>query len=201
MKTIFKKMTGILGLLAMGTLLAGVAAAQCGSMDLPQISGKYHKQSWKAVDGAARLLRVADGMDPIVGLWNVKFISEGNDGIPDGTVIDNSFTAWHSDGTEFNNSGLRSPASSAVCMGVWQNLGNGIYKLNHFGMSWDPSNTTAPIGPANIRENITLAKDGNAFSGKFTIDQYDSSGNLLAHLQGNIAAHRIDINTHARQVL
>lgn len=201
MKKTFKKIVGTLSVLMAAALLTATAIAQCGTLSLPQVKGELHRQSWRVGDGAATLIQVADSVDPIVGLWNVKFISEGNDGIPDGTVIDNAFTEWHSDGTEFMNSGLRSPASSAVCLGVWQSLGGGIYKLNHFAMSWDPSNTTAPIGPANIRENITLARDGNAFSGKFSIDQYDSSGNLLAHIHGNLAAHRIDINTNAKQLL
>jgi len=29
--------------------------------------------------------------------------------------------------------------------------------------------------------NLILAKDQNAYSGKFMINQYDESGNLLAH--------------------
>jgi hypothetical protein len=35
--------------------------------------------------------------DRIVGFWKVKFFSEGNPGIPDGTVIDNAFVQWHSE--------------------------------------------------------------------------------------------------------
>ena len=59
---------------------------------------------------------------PIVGFWKVKFISEGNSGIPDGTVIDNGFAQWHSDGTEILNSS-RPPATSSFCLGVWQKSG------------------------------------------------------------------------------
>jgi hypothetical protein len=63
---------------------------------------------------------------------------------------------------------------------VWENLGAGFYKLNHFGIGWDPSNLSGSLGPGQKR-TLILAKDQNAYSGKFTIDQYDESGNLPAH--------------------
>src|SRR5215470_5868510 len=41
--------------------------------------------------------------DPIVGMWSIRFVS-------DGTEIDHGLSQWHSDGTEFMNSGGLSPA-------------------------------------------------------------------------------------------
>lgn len=126
----------------------------------------------------------------IVGLWKFQFISENNPGIPDGTVIDNGLAAWHSDGTEIMNSGLRPPPTGNFCMGVWKQTGQSTYSLNHIGLSWDPTGTTF-VGPANIRVRVTLNPNGNSYTGKFTIDQYDPNGNLLVHLAGNVGALRI----------
>ena len=51
------------------------------------------------------------------------------------------------------------------------------------------------MGPANIRESVTLSADGRSYSGTFSIDQYDTHLNLLAHIVGNIAATRVTIDT------
>jgi hypothetical protein len=77
-------------------------------------------------------------------------------------------------------------------MGVWKKVGNN-YVLNHFAKSWDPDGNF--IGPANIRERIHLDRGGQTYSGTFTLDQYDTSGNLLVHIEGEVAATRITVNT------
>jgi len=136
--------------------------------------------------------------DPIVGFWRVDLISEGNSGIPDGTVLDAGFTQWHSDGTEILNSS-RAPATQSFCLGVWEKTGTSKYKLNHFGISWNPDETL--LGPANIREEITLSPDRNSYAGTFTLDQYNAGGNLLAHVAGRVKAKRITVNTTITDVL
>ena len=128
----------------------------------------------------------------IVGLWSVTFTSEGSSGIPDGTVIDQGYATWHADGTEIMNSG-RPPISGNFCMGVWRPTNRSSYKLNHVTLSWDPTGTMF-VGPGNIKEQVTLGHGGNSYSGTFTIDQFDTNGNLLAHIQGNIAAERITVD-------
>jgi len=137
-----------------------------------------------------------DGSDRagIVGLWKIKFISKGNTGIgiPDGAPIDDGYATWHSDGTEIMNSG-RPPITSSFCMGVWKKTGRSSYKLNHFGLSWDPTGKTL-IGPANIKEEIVLDGNENSYSGTFTIDQYDTEGHLLAHISGLVSAKRITVD-------
>lgn len=100
------------------------------------------------------------------------------------------------------NSGLRPPASGNFCLGVWENLGAGGYKLNHFGIGGDPSNLSGPLrAGTDQKRTLILAKDQNAYSEKFTIDQHDESGDLLAHVQGAISAHRIVVDTHVKQIL
>ena len=125
----------------------------------------------------------------IVGLWSFQFVSEGNDGIPDNTVLDQGYAMWHADGTEMINSG-KPPITSSFCMGVWKPTGLFTYKLNHVALSWDPSGTTF-VGPASIREEVTLDHSGDSYSGTFTIDQFDTNGNVIAHVQGTVNATRI----------
>jgi hypothetical protein len=73
------------------------------------------------------------------------------------------------------------------------------YKLNHFALSSDPSGKL--IRPARIQEDVFLDHHGDSYSGTFTIDQYDLSGSLLVHLQGQITATRIRVDTPVEDVL
>jgi hypothetical protein len=47
------------------------------------------------------------------------------------------------------------------------------------------------VEQAIIRENVTVSRDGNSFSGTFTTDVYDTFGNLQAHFDGQVKAARI----------
>ena len=127
---------------------------------------------------------VAERMEPIVGLWKVNLVVDGN-------VIDSGYTTWHADGTEIMNSS-RPPMSGSFCMGVWKRTGNS-YKLNHWALSWDPTGQTF-IGPANVHETITVARGKKAYSGTFALDQYDTNGNVLAHVEGTVSAERITVD-------
>jgi hypothetical protein len=135
----------------------------------------------------------------IVGTWKEHWISEGSDGIPDGTEIDAGYAQWHSDGTEINVSGLRTPMSGNVCLGEWKKTGEHTYQLNHFGISYDSTGLNL-VGPARIQQWLTLDEKGKATSGKFTIDQYDESGNLLAHIQGNVIGTKVTMDTGFEKV-
>lgn len=144
----------------------------------------------------------ADGRDSqptMVGLWKEHWISEGSEGIPDGTEVDTAYSQWHSDGTEMGVSGLRPPITGDVCLGVWEKVGPRSYKLNHFGVSYDSSGLNL-VGLAIIRQNLTLNSKGDEISGTFTIDQYDESGNVLAHVQGTVSGTRVTINTGFQKV-
>jgi hypothetical protein len=157
--------------------------------------------------GQPRIFPTSDRSDdpaPIVGLWQVTFISQGNNvppaNIPDNAVLDQGFAQWHSDGTEIMNSG-RDPVTSSFCLGVWKSAGPRTFKLNHFAISWDDTGTfctpAAPatncmVGPANIREEVTVSLRGDSYRGWVTIDQYDTKQNVMAHLTGTVVAHRIN---------
>jgi hypothetical protein len=146
----------------------------------------------------ASLSQVRIHNDPIVGFWKAKFVSTGSSGIPDGTVVDSPLVQWHSDGTEIMNSS-RPPATQSFCMGVWKNTGQSGYRLNHFALSFDTSENF--VGPTQIREDITLAKKADQYSGTFKIDQYDPSGKLLQEVLGQVTATRITVDTTVNGVL
>ncbi len=188
---------GPLGLLAGALVLAGVAHGECGrTLEAHAQPASGHLQA-----AAPRILRAAflpdaaeDDSTAIVGFWHVKFVSKGSAGIPDGTEVDAGYAQWHSDGTEIMNSAGRSPTTNAFCLGVWKAVAPRQFQLNHFASAYDPTGTHL-IGPANIRETVTVGPQGKHFEGVFTIDQYDESGNLLAHVQGKITGTRIDVDT------
>jgi hypothetical protein len=204
MKTNCKTFAVLLGVVLISTLLTSMASAECASYYSPKAGASLQPQSWLAQSRSATLLQVSDDRhffnEPIVGMWKVTFIAKGNVGPglpPDGAVVDNAFAQWHSDGTEIMNSS-RDPATQSFCLGVWEKVGHLRYKLNHFAISWDPvHHPGSPLGPANIREDVVLSRDGNNFLGTFTIDQYDESGNLLVHITGLLTGTRITVDTPA----
>ena len=203
-KATFK--TAITGTLAMGLLgmvLVAEAPAECGNFDglktgaispmSPQGAGQF---------GPGSLLLVADregAVDRIVGFWKVMTVSEGNPGIPDGTVLDAGFAQWHADGTEILNSS-RPAASGNFCLGIWKKTGRFHYTVNHFTLGSDPSNDTLS-GRGQLREEIELDHGGDSYFGTFTSDGYDLSGNLLVHRQGTVIGIRITVSTPFADVL
>ncbi len=153
--------------------------------------------SFELQSGRPRLLNASlEFLEPgIVGFWHVKFISKGSGSVaPDGAEIDAGYSQWHSDHTEIMNSGGRSPLMGDFCLGVWKQTGERTYRLNHFAAGYDSTGLNL-IGPANIKEYITLDRDCDSFTGTFTIDQYTEAGNVAVHLQGTITGTRITVNT------
>jgi hypothetical protein len=87
-------------------------------------------------------------------------------------------------------------------MGVWKQISRSTYKLNHFALAWafdanEPA--TGPgtggaifVGPANIREQVTVDRSGNNYEGTFTLVQYDPDGiTVVATITGTVKATRI----------
>jgi len=190
------KVVPALSALALAAMVAPAAHAGCGLY-----SPVPHAASWQPQIAAPRLVLAAlddEAAAPhgpsIVGTWKEHWISEGSTGIPDGTEVDAGYASWHSDGTEINVSGLRAPLTGDVCLGVWIKTGARTYQLNHFGISYDPTGAVL-VGPARIQQWLILDPKGDATSGKFTIDQYDEAGNLLAHVQGKVIGTRVTIDT------
>jgi len=185
MKTRLKKAMGGVAMVVLGIFLCGIAVAQCPGGPVPK--AKLHRQAWKQANASAQLILASDEMDPIVGMWRVQLVV-GNQ------VIDQAVSQWHADGTEIMNSS-RNPETQSFCLGVWKKV-RSTYKLNHYAISWDQNfSTTQPLGVANIRETVKLADDGKSFSGSFTLNQYDPSGNPLATISGSVVGYRIDVET------
>ena len=205
MKTMIRTLSVVFGVFLLATFSGLNANAQCGPSDGPSTSATNLLARSASLRGASHAsFRLASNREnknedaSIVGFWHVKFVSEGTTGIPDGTVIDMGFSQWHSDGTEILNSS-RPPATSNFCLGVWEQTGRSKYKLNHFALSSDLNGNL--VGPANIREEVTLDATGNSYTGKFTIHQFDLNGNTLAHVAGNISATRITVDTTIGDIL
>jgi hypothetical protein len=192
--------------LAFACLSAASANAACA--DLSKLGAMLHRQSRQDSDSfqSGSLYRVADDAGSIVGMWHATFTAEGNElGPPDDTPIDNALVVWHSDGTEIMNS-ARPPQDGDFCMGVWKKTGKYTYKLNH--IAWlandtanAPSGIGNPTGPTQIIEEVTLSPDGKHYTGTFTLNAYDTSGNQVAHIVGVISATRITLNTTVGDLL
>lgn len=195
--------------LALASVFVSVSNAQC--LGTSKFLG--HRTARDSFGGPAasvrpRLVRAAFKNDEdetapepsIVGMWHVKFIAMGNEGIPDKTEVDAGFAQWHADGTEIMNSGGRAPSTSSFCLGVWEQTGIRTYSLNHIAISWDPTSSNSDpngviLGPASIRENVTISPNGALFSGTFTINQYDETLKKLAEVKGNITGTRVTVST------
>ena len=117
----------------------------------------------------------------IAGLWQITFKSGGQ-------VVDVGFDAWHSDGTEMLND-TPAPATGNVCLGVWSQSGRSNYRLKH--PSWTFDNSGNLTGTAVIREAVTLNVAKNQFSGTYTIEFFDTSGNSEGRFDGTVEATRI----------
>jgi hypothetical protein len=137
------------------------------------------------------------GSAAIVGLWKFAFTATS----PFVGPFDAGYVTWHSDGTELMNSG-RAPTTGDFCMGVWKQVGRSTYKLNHFALAWtfDASNPgTGPgtggadfVGPANIREEVTVDHSGDSYEGTFTLVQYEPDGvTVITTITGTVTATRI----------
>jgi hypothetical protein len=173
----------VLGVLCLGLapgLWAQSSNIGCGYLSNPKPAAALKPASFE-------LISKGDGTSaPITGFWKVQV------SLPDGTVIDNAYVTWHADGTEIMNSS-RPPISGNFCMGVWKRTGRSTYKLNHFAMEWDPTGTTF-IGPLNLKEEVVLDRSHNSYVGTFTVDQYDTNGNVIGHAAGQVTGQRITVD-------
>lgn len=202
MKTTFRTVTATIGVGVLGALFAAEANAGCSNLEQKATPSLWQQQ--QSGQGQARFISTAflpvwdqDADDAsVVGLWKFAFVAKGNTGPtapPDGAPIDAGYVTWHSDGTELMNSG-RPPISGDFCMGVWKQIGPSTFKLNHFALAWDSTGTVF-VGPANIRETVTVSPSRNSYSGTFTLIQYATDETtVLANIKGTVTATRITVN-------
>jgi hypothetical protein len=76
-------------------------------------------------------------------------------------------------------------------MGAWKRIKARTYSLVHPFFVFDTSGRAVAI--AIERSRITVAPDGNTFEGKWTQDNYDFSGHVVAggHFDGTLTGTRI----------
>jgi hypothetical protein len=213
MKTTCKGWLPAVAGLTMALLTVPGALAQCGA---PTKTTMGHPASWTGPMGRAQLMKaeyggnfleVGEEFPPIVGMWHVLFTAKGNTGPmapPDGAPVDNAVVVWHADKTEIMNSG-RPPQDGDFCLGVWEEVGHCHYKLNHFAwMGYDTTNAPEgigkPAGPTHITEDVTVSSDGKTFTGSFTLDAYDTSGNDT-HIVGELKGTRITMSTTVNDLM
>jgi hypothetical protein len=120
----------------------------------------------------------------IIGLWHVTYTTSDNQ------PFQESFDAWHSDGTEEETANVN-PIPGNFCVGVWKQVGSEIH-LHHVGWSFD--NVGNLVGPFTVDQIDALGAHGNSYSGSFDFKQYDTDGNVLFEVTGTIAATRIGVN-------
>jgi hypothetical protein len=194
-----------LSALVLATMFAPAAHAGCGLY-----TPVRHPASWQPKIASPRLVLAGLAIDEeaappqepsMVGTWKEKWIVEpgSSKDFTVGSEFDASYTQWHSDGTEINVSGLRAPLTGDVCLGEWIKTGARTYQLNHFGVSYDPTGTTL-IGPAHVQQWLTLDPSGNSTTGRFTVVQYDESGTMLVHVNGNVTGTRVTMETGFQSV-
>jgi hypothetical protein len=132
----------------------------------------------------------------IVGMWRFQLLA------PNGTVVDDGYAQWHSDGTEIQNSGLHAPITSNFCLGVWSQVGPNRYQLNHFPLAWDVTGQS-PANAIQLTETVKLT-DNDHLTGTFTLKVYvwTSTDSLdvapsvpVATVTGTITATRVTINS------
>ena len=138
----------------------------------PVKEAKAQSPSPRAEDAAA-----------IVGFWDLKFIAGG-------MVVDEGFDQWHSDGTEFDNVDFP-PTTGNICEGVWDSKGRKVAE-HHLGWTFDTS--ANPTGYFTLEQNVKLSKDGQSYSGPFDQKFYDTDGNLVNELTGEMSATRFTGN-------
>jgi hypothetical protein len=190
----FAKTFTVLAVALAGMSVAARAEAECFTTKPGLIKSLAQLPSFQSrSQGVAGVLGVVDPSKPpsIVGLWHAVFTTTSNDvGIPPGTVVDNAYVTWHSDGTELMNSS-RPPMTGSFCMGVWEQVPPRSYRLRHIALAWDDSGTHF-VGPVLVHADVTLSPKDDSYEGTFTFDQYAADGTTrLAHIEGTLAATRI----------
>ncbi len=206
MKTIYRAAALTCGAAVFAALFAPAASA-CAGSDWSEKSLRIQQlkqDPFDVMEGASAEGALNDTqasahgrVASIVGMWKITELSKGNTNhnpsIPDGAQIDFGYAQWHSDGTEFYNSGGFAPATQNYCLGVWVETSHNKYQVNHFALTYDLAGVYTGI--INIRETVSVSPGGTKYSGTFTINAYDTTGNQVNHLTGQVTGERVTLDT------
>jgi hypothetical protein len=177
-----------LAVLGCCALFAPDASANCNGFATRIARGAaWHHDAGAVRSGAvvlaSAMLNEGSDVPPITGLWHVVFTQ-------DGQITDEAFETFTSDGNELMVD-TTPPALDNVCNGVWKRIGS-KYKIKHPSWLFDGNGNVT--GTAIISTELTLSRGGNSFQGTSTIDIYDTAGNLLAELTGEVNGSRITVD-------
>jgi len=167
-----------------GIVLPARADASCGDKALARIApSSLNLNAAPRVTAVAHFDNESDQRAAIVGLWQVTLTAGGE-------VIDVGFDAWHADGTETLND--VSPISHNVCLGVWKQTGRRTFELKHPAFRYDAAGNY--IGTLVLRETNVVSRNGNRFSGTFTIEFFDLTGTSIFMGAGEIVGERVTVD-------
>ncbi len=198
-------------LLHAGMSSAGCASAMLDAAALGAGGATAQPLAWRHEDaGAARLIPVASEQWPIradhgiVGLWKFEMVSKSTpthaNPMPDGTLVDFGTASWHGDGTEFQASGFRNPSDGDVCQGVWKQVDESTFVLNHYALAWQSG---VYAGPVHIRAEVSVNRAGTRYSGNFVTIVYAATPTIghefdettpLVTITGTFTATRVTID-------
>jgi hypothetical protein len=199
MKAVTKIGLTAIAIAALATLSAPTANATCGSAEAARKALANKQWSFlrpalaqPAIKNAAPDPQDEAGEEPsIAGLWKTVFVSGG-------AVVTVGFDSWHSDGTEFALDSFP-VLFGTYCPGTWEKKGHRTYATVHPAYNYDPV-TGNPNSVFIERVHITLSADGKSFSGMFTWDCFDFSGNLqtsgplACSIAGTLTGTRITVD-------
>jgi hypothetical protein len=140
--------------------------------------------------------------EPIVGLWLITVSYQGS-------VVDNVFSGWTSDGLEFDQDTGSPMLTGYVCYGTWIKLGDNKYGLTHpffdynagtiTALPWDGATLGTWDGTSGyFNYVVTVSEDGKTFTGKQNgasevpgPDPYVGTGTLYTGI--TLSARKIEV--------
>ena len=175
----------IVAVAAMAIWLSATALASCGDSlsSMAAHAATLHGQS-RPVQPGSSSSQDDDGKASIVGLWHVRFV------VGDQTIQE-AFQLWNVGGTEIHNPNV-DPRTGNVCLGVWKVLPGRGNKLVHRVWWYDASGNF--LGTIHLTESVKVARSGDAHSGSFTLDFYDTQDNFQFQVAGDVVAERIAVD-------
>ena len=186
------------------TLLAAPAwACQNPSFEAPQASRLTAPPTDEtSLDAAASLLLPAvfagdSDVGTVVGMWHaILRIGDAN-----GPVYDEVLEQFHSDGTELLISNGLPPALGNVCIGIWKRVAPRTFKLRHMTWNWSPPDGGFGVpgsfaGHFELEVTLRLDARGNAFTGRWTAENFDLEGKHIPALdaQGVVTGTRLSVD-------
>lgn len=181
-----QRMTAGLAVMAL-SMVAAPAKAECGAAarnagTFAPARGSLQDPAALDQQGSSEQAGSPEGLDrekndsnpSVLGLWKVIYFAGG-------VLNDVGFQHLNAGGTELINDVGALDAGNNFCIGAWKKVGVRTYTIVHPFFTFDSSGKKA-IAVAIEEQRMTVARDGNTYSGTWTQDNYDFSGNLIPEI-------------------